>query len=319
MLGDSLQGVGQLELNGNQDVLVDLPLAGGSRRVKIAENNKALPHDRYYFMYHHFHNALETDLDIGAPGVARSSLDRFVIGLEKTFRDNLWSVDLRMPFVSDYGYAAPGFAVEGGDVGNLSVTLKRLLLASDTCAVAAGLGIDTPTGHDVTVRVGPDQLAVRNGAVYLSPYVGFLTTPGDRLFCHGFLQVDVPAGGNRVELSNAPGARLHDQTLMYLDVSAGYWLYRNRGAARLTGLAPMVEFHYTTTLDDADLVTGTLDGADFQLGNLLNRVDVVNLTVGLHAEVAGRTTVRAAGVFPLESRPERFFDAEFQLSINRRF
>jgi hypothetical protein len=42
------------------------------------------------------------------------------------------------------------------------------------------------------------------------------------------------------------------------------------------------------------------------------------VTAGLHAAI-GRTTVRAAGVFPVENEADRLFDAEFQFSLNRYF
>ena len=81
----------------------------------------------------------------------------------------------------------------------------------------------------------------------------------------------------------------------------------------------MVEFHYTTTLQDADVVAGDVAGTAFQFGNFLNRVDVVNLTVGLQAEVSGCTSLRIGGVFPLDDNPERPFDAEIHVSLDRRF
>jgi hypothetical protein len=43
------------------------------------------------------------------------------------------------------------------------------------------------------------------------------------------------------------------------------------------------------------------------------------VTVGLHGEVYGRTNLRIAAVFPLQAAPERPFDAEFQVSLNRGF
>ena len=107
---------------------------------------------------------------------------------------------------------------------------------------------------------------------------------------------------------------LADQTLLYLDASAGYWWYQSTDDSGLTGLASVVELHYTTTLNDAD--TANLTGGF--IGNLDNRFDVLNLTAGVHSEWSGNTAIRFAVVVPLD-RDERFFDSEMQVSIIRRY
>ncbi len=329
MFGDFLNPPLQLRtIAGNSNIAVDLPTGGGATRMKAAENNKAVPMDRCYFTYNHYHNAIEVSPQTRDPDAGRSfSTDRYVVGLEKTFFDDLWSIDVRLPLARPFAVASPDFSAEGGRVGNLWIGLKRSLWASEWLAASAGLGIDTPTGSDATSQTfSPAKVyTVHNEAVHLAPFVGFLAAPDDRLFCHGFLQVDVPANGNPVDASD-PGlgttqrlGTFTEQTLLALDVAAGYWLYRNRCAAVLTGLAPLVEFHYTTTLQDADALTGALGGSSFNFVSPLNRLDVVNVTVGIHAEIARRTELRVGGAFPLDSDVERLFDAEVLVSLNRRF
>ncbi len=39
-------------------------------------------------------------------------------------------------------------SISEGEVGNLGITVKALLLQSDTFAISAGLGIDCPTAID---------------------------------------------------------------------------------------------------------------------------------------------------------------------------
>ncbi|MFH1918341.1 MAG: hypothetical protein ABIP48_00425 [Planctomycetota bacterium] len=312
-----ISGYGQGDTPISRCVTMDIPPAGGSGRMKIAENNKALPMDRVYFIYNHYAGALEA----AASPTRVFPVDRYIVGAEKTFLDGRWSAEVRMPFASGLRFTVADFDVGNQDVGNLAVSLKRVLFQSDTSVVAAGLVIDTPTGSDVTGRISSRRFALSNDALHLLPYVGFLRAPDDVLFYQGFLQVDIAANGNRVELAGADLGRLTDQNLLFLDLSLGRWLLRNplgEEAPRLKGLAGIVEVHYTTTLQDTDVVNGAAGQALLQLSNPLNRIDVVNLTAGLHAEI-GMTEVRVAGVFPLRDAHDRLFDSELQVSVNRRF
>ena len=97
------------------------PLGGGGRSVKIAENDNCLPQDRVFFLYNHFHDAASIeDVPTVGPAVQRSiALDRYTIGFEKTFRDGLWSLELRMPFGCGYDYESADFASGVGQLGDL--------------------------------------------------------------------------------------------------------------------------------------------------------------------------------------------------------
>jgi len=317
--------------------IADLPLAGASRREKVAEDDNALPQDRVFFLYNHFENALhmESGIDPFMLTDRSFSVDRYTFGLEKTFLDRCWSVELRMPLAGETDFSTPQFGVSGGSTGNLAVVVKRLLYESDTAAVAIGLGIDTPTGSDVqgyASFVAPKFtfFSVHNDAVHLLPFAGFVRAPNDRFFYQGFAQVDIAANGNRIDYQNVYNSSiinsgragiLNEQNLLYLDLSGGYWLYRNPCACGLTGLAAMLELHYTTTLQDTDVVQRSAFPTAFQLTfeNCYNRVDVVNLTVGLHSEFANHTLCRVGAVFPLQSGDNRSFDSEVQVQIERRF
>ena len=112
--------------------LADLPLAAASRRVKIAEDDNALPQDRVFFLYNHFENALDMH---AFPSSSRSSLaersfsvDRYTLGVEKTLLDRCWSVELRMPLAGETDFStpllSPGFGVSGGSTGNLAVIIS---------------------------------------------------------------------------------------------------------------------------------------------------------------------------------------------------
>ncbi len=307
---------GSMEFFEGHHGIVDIPSPAGARNVKISENDKALPMDRIFFNYNHFQNALD-----GAVAGGRTKsfpIDQYTIGVEKTFFDELWSVELRLPFSRTPQVTGTDLAVDTGDVGNLAVIVKRLLFATETTAVGVGLPIGTPTGSDVTGQALVSSFSLSNDAVHLAPFIGIVNAPNDRVFCEGFLQVDVATQGNRIIYGGNNIGRLDEQTLLYLDFSMGYWLYRNPYAPFLTGLAGVVEYHYTTTLQNADLVGGT-DGNQFlQFGNAYNRQDISNITIGLHTEL-NQTTIRVGAAVPLGGVSNRLFDAEFQISANRFF
>jgi hypothetical protein len=323
MFGDSPFGVGSRVFpfsglpSSYSSSVPGAPATGVIQRVKIAENNKALPMDRVFFDYNHFENALEAGSAI-AP--SRSiDLDQYTFGIEKTFRDGLWSVDFRVPMSGAYNYEAPDVSGGTHHWGNLSLTFKRLLFSTDNFAFGGGLGVGLPTGSEVRGSVGATDYVVKNDACHLLPYVGFLAQPTERVFVQGFLQVDVATLGNGVQFDNVGLGRYNDQTLMYLDLQFGYWLYRNENASFLTGLAGVMEFHYTGTLQDTDVVSGD-NGVDFvTIGNMYNRVDSTNMTIGLWGKIGELSTLGVAGAVPLCNNHNRQFDGEIQIFFNRNF
>lgn len=353
MFGDFFQSGGDLlfqpnrlpQTNGLAQTAgsISIPSAGGSRRVKIAENNKSMPADRLIFSYSHFENALqftESTLNPNGPNLPPLAtttrtmpVDRYTIGFEKMFLDDQWSCEVRMPFQGAVGFQSPDIAGVGGQIGNLAIILKRLMYSDDDLAVAAGLGIDIPTGSDFTVTDSvpgfpplSNDIIFRNDALHLLPYVGFLCA-GDRpYFVNAFAQVDFAANGSRIDVGPVGGTpqtlgRFNEQNLLFLDLGAGYWLYRDEySEGRLTSLAAITELHYTTSIQDTDTVAGMAGGRPFNFTNRFNRFDILNLTSGVQAQVFNATSVRVAVVVPLGSGEDRrFFDNELQVQVNRRF
>jgi hypothetical protein len=326
MFGDSLTPTGRLSIipNSLPPVSVDVPLAGGGRRAKISENDKTLPMDRMFFMYNHFENAFEADPNLTIPGVQRYDLDRYTLGVEKTFFDGRTSIQARIPLSSQFVFANGSADVSGGQIGNLAITLKALLFEDDdeTFALGGGLTIDTPTGSDVNVSFAGTNYFIENGAVHLLPFVTALFHPDDDWFVQTSLQVDAAASGNPVIALD--GFRrpsrvgiLTDQTLLYADISVGRWLYRNEASDFFQGIAGIVELHYTTAMQDSDAVVFPTFGNLNRFDNPANRFDFLNLTTGVHWQVNDLTNVRVGGVFPLRSGFDRPFEAEVQVSVNR--
>ena len=345
MFGDFFMSGGNLNFNRNDTGVPNgqtfgsftVPGAGGSRRVKIAENNKAMPTDRLIFSYNHFENALqftETPLFNPAAAVRQTSpVDRCTIGIEKTFFDGLYSCEVRMPFVSQFDFQSASLIGDGGNVGNLALIVKRLLVEDEDFAVVIGLGIDIPTGNDfllddLTTLPAPTRFTFHNDSLHLLPYTGFLLAGDERpYFINGFLQVDVATAGNRIEAGPVNAAapqllgRFNEQNLLFVDLGTGYWLHRSdAGDGLITSLAAILEFHYTTSLQDTDVVAANVQGRPVNYRNNFNRFDITNVTTGVQAQLFDNTSLRVAGVFPLGSRDDqRFFDSEVQVQVNRRF
>lgn len=335
--GPSFQLLYNKFLSGGANGMADIPLAGAVRRMKIAENNKALPMDRVYFAYNHFHNAMagQNDPTVSLPGngqptgtIHRSPVDRYLVGVEKTFGCEEWSVDVRMPFSNGpmFDDTGSGFGVFGDEIGNLNVAVKRLLCACDCYALTLGLGIDTPTGSDVTGIAQGVPFTVHNEAVYLQPFIGCVGTLDEGMFYHGFLQFDINTNGNPIDVDGIDVGNFREQNLMNVDVAVGKWTYRNPQALYLTGLAGMIEFHYSTTIQDSDRIEVgdvfnppivTPIPVNMLFDNRSNRIDITNLTVGLHMEIAGQTTLRIGTALPLDDWPDRSFDAELMIQLNR--
>jgi hypothetical protein len=125
---------------------------------------------------------------------------------------------------------------------------------------------------------------------------------------------------------------IDEQTLMHVDLNCGYWLVRNPNARWITGFAPTLELHYTTTLENADIVTLPKDGTFVsrpgifaanppapQVGNLNNRVDILDLTAGGTVLLGDRVTFATGVAAPLRGRGDRTFDWELLLQLNYYF
>jgi hypothetical protein len=196
-----------------------------------------------------------------------------------------------------------------------------------------------PTGTSVLLRFNG---LYSNQTVNLLPFLAFVWTPTENWFSQGFAQVDLPlnestgtlglklvANGMTFadNLADPARARLAEQTLLRLNYGFGRWLYRSNDGF-LTALAAVIEFHYTTTLNNSDIVPFSLvqpnqiplpvldRGLTLGFGNLDNRIDVVNTVVGFPMYL-GMTSLYNGFVFPIS--PHRGFDFEYMFSVNRRF
>lgn len=351
MIGDNGGACGKVLFEGVTIAELDHPTFACSR-TKIADNNSPLPRDRVYFIYQSFQEATSTSVTasdpLGALSFDSASVDvnKYTFGLEKTFFDGSASFQIQLPFATNltnrpfFNFDAPAVAPDetNTNIRNLAMALKLRLWQSERLFLTGGGLLQVPTAPDVIGRAfsANDPLididhrfAYRNRAVILSPFLGALATPTDRLFLQGFAQVDVDLNGDRFDfdpvVNGQPLARqsfrVSQQTLMRLDAGAGRWFYRNPQANRITGIAASLEVHWTSTLNDAHVVTFVEPGfgSTVQVGNTANRTDPVYLTLGPTVEFANRSTLAVGFVAPLRTGDDRGFDWELNVQLNYRF
>lgn len=288
------------------DVIVPGSVVG---RQKISENSSPLPRNRVYVSYSYFDNT----------PLARGGIDvhRFTPGIEKTFLDGDMSFEVRLPFASTLDSTtrvSSRTSEESAELGDLTMYLKALLYDTPDFALAAGLGLSLPTSDDRQVQDGGVIVAeIESEAVHLLPYLGALYTPGSRFFAQGFVQLDFDTNGNGVS-DGGPAGTLQDPTLIYLDLGAGYWIYRNFGRSGLiSGIAPIFELHYNASVSGNDQVVGS----NFEFGTGDN-LDVVNLVFGLTTALHNNAELTFGYTMPFEGSDQQF-DGELRVFYNHFF
>jgi hypothetical protein len=304
---------------GGNEVIGAAPLPGANvPRFKMAENTSPLPQDRIYFDY-----SLYGSVPIGAPTV---NVNAFTLGFEKAFFDGAMSFEMRLPMASTIG----NDVVVGepsplqGEVGNLGMALKGLLMLRERFALSAGLALTAPTAEDMryffTPRANSPDLIIESDSVHLLPFVGGVWTPGDRLFAIGYFQIDVDANGAPVLANNGTGGltpqgRFREPTVMYADLTLGYWARRPDHSRRfIRGLAYVVELHMNQGLDSTSL---TRDFRGRATTFATPSLSVLDLTAGAHIALFRNTTLTAAYSTPLTQ--ERQFDGQLRILLNRYF
>jgi hypothetical protein len=307
--GDGWSLVANYAWSPNQ-VIVNVPYGGASvRRVKIADNTSPEPRDRLFFNFNFFRDV------IGGLG----DVSQYTFGCERTFWDGSGSLEVRVPFAATLaGEQTVGVEARDVEFGNVAAWFKAVLYEIPTGLISAGLGVAAPTGSSTRVLIGQTPiLQIENQAVHLLPFLGAMSTPRERWFWQGFLQLDVNTNGDPVR-GDVTGRRLsqfgvlQDATLLFADAGVGYALYENADTRGLTRFSPTAELHYSTTLQDTDVAAGN----GFLIRSPTPRFDVLNLTLGASFLWNERLWIRPAMVLPLRDDGDRHFDYEAMLQID---
>lgn len=320
MFGDSLPAVSHVEFGYPSPTnYAPAGISAAASILKIAENNQALTMDRVYFTYHYFHNAAPVSLS-GGPYVDYG-VSQYVLGAEKTLFDELASIEVRGSMLNDIDGFSPDGSFDNGVFSNLTVNFKLQLIETEDLGIVGGLGVGVPTGSDFQGYLPTGTtFALDNQAVYLLPFIGATYAPGDILFSTSFLQINTVANGDSFVVNGAPVDNLNPQTSMHVSTSLGAWLINADDGYAVQGVAWLNELHYTTALQDPDVVSTTGPFSEsIAIATSPGRFNMLNVTSGVHVQINDLTSFRVAGVFPIRRSADRTFDGEVQATINRQF
>lgn len=305
-----------------------VPVGAGDRIFKPSENSSPVPQTRFFFSYHHFDNALQpTNID----GVQRfMDVNRFVFGFEKANADRTASIEFRAPFAAgmapDQVYGVPS---AGSAFGNITVTPKVVLYQNSSTLYSLGLGVSLPTANDATLWFnGSPLVRYNNDSVHLIPFLGMYHHDAESAwYTISYLSLDCDVNGSRVDtVYDGTSGVYQDQTVMHADFALLCDLYVNPNASFLTRVTPLIELHYTTALQDSDVVYDSV--MEEVVTNPFGRYDVLNLTAGTHVMLGAHSTVTFAAVtklvddnweVPMFNTRGDFPDVELALQYNFRF
>jgi len=321
MIGDFLLPTGEISIDtGDQGLVAGIGLT--SCRFKVSENSSPLPTHRIFIQYQHFSNAAFAGEGGFGPSAFESfDIDRWIAGVEYPFFNDLFSIEIRAAWQNPYEFAGSSSTISGQDFIGLMPTLKALLWQTETTAIAAGMGINIPFGDAGDLSSDGASATVKKGSVFLQPYVAWVELWTPNTFTHLVTAIDIPLGGNAVYYDgDDTGGRITEQTFLYLDIALGHFFYQNPQSGLITTIAGVVEFHYATSLSDADEFTIAIGGGEFVgFGGDRKSIDVADITVGIHTEFATDTRFVVAAVFPLQNQALRPHDGELQVILEQRF
>ena len=294
------------------------PLVGGDRIFKIVENMSAFPTDRVFFNYHAFTNA------VTSANNQELDLYRYVLGIEKTVLDGNVSFEIRVPFATglnanqDISPVANPDSNQGTEFGNIAFAIKALLIRRRNMSISAGMGLSTPTGQDSKLLQGTSLFATfKNEAFFFQPFMAMLYEPNQRTWVQFVSQASIAANGNSFILNGGESGVVQDQSLLFLTTSVGSWIYRTNDSAQLIrGVAPILELHYSTTMQDTDEFTSNQGK---RVRNLSNRMDVLNMTGGIRTQLGSQSFLTISASVPLRDDEEALYDSEISMQFTRTY
>jgi hypothetical protein len=273
--------------------------SGGAGRMKASRNNNILPQDRLFIDY----SWSDAALFDAATDVRTHGLHQTIFGIEKSLMNGLCSLEVRLPMVDGYSSVQNAVIDQpaglGSEFGNMYVGGKAVLLGDSESTLTAGIGLTLPTGNSTDYSVGGNTTAeIDNQAIYVKPYIAYSRKHGATFF-QLWTELDVAAGGDDLSFGGTFRGTYQQQNLVSVDMQLGRWLFYNPSKAGwLQGIAPIVEMHYTSTMNDTDRVS---IGQNYT--NPFNQMDFWSVTMGTHMQVTNHSNLRLAASLPLHDGP----------------
>ena len=277
-------------VNGNGTTSILYKLTG----LKISDNNSPIPQDRVFYSFNYFDNLnASVDSHILSP-ISNLQVYHQLFGIEKTFLDGKASIGVRFPLNTIHlnsSASIPGVGGPSTAMGDLSIFLKYILCQRENVLFTTGLQVTPPTGPG---GFGGNKYYSYFRDTQIQPFIGYLFKR-DRFYLQGFSSVNVPTMSQ-------------DVTLMFNDVSIGYYVYRPSDPNKfVTAIVPTAEVHVTTPLNHRG----------FNATDLASTPDILNMTFGTNVELRRRAVISAAYVTPVTG--PKPFNAELVLLLNIRF
>lgn len=297
---------------------------------KVSENNSALPQDRIGLNFSTMQNVSLGRRIVGVPPVGQAVVDdlqEYSLFAERTLLQGLVSVDLTVPIyrtsefeINNNAEFLVGPQVQG-EMGDLAFGIKGLLHRSSSLATSLGLRVEVPTRGEV--RVDFTDTHLHDDVWHFTPYLATQWTPTQNLFFNGFASYRLNSTDMRATAAAGTYA-IREPTYLMIDGSAGYWFVRRPHGSGLTGLAALLELHYTTTPESEAALA--LQGIP-TTGAALGHTDYLNLTAGLTSRWNERVSLTGAVSAPLRSNSintnnsvlgptDRSYDWAFLLNLN---
>jgi hypothetical protein len=336
-------------------MLLSSPIIGYDM-INWAENGCILPQDRVFFDYRHFDSVGSVELiNLNGPDPLHGhpnayyqqqeliplSVDRYVIGFEKTFAERLWSIEVRLPF-QDQAQATqtfhPGESLDNSfDIGNIGLALKRYLIKGENLSLTGGLGMQLPTApatnltyetrmfliwNDLTTNLHEIiNVKQSNETVWLNPFLGVSYDAQNRFFAQGMMQLCVPLNPSSATLTTSvPDGTIDLFGTPVFDFNANpLHETTNLAIAFETLVRANVSVGYWLYQNRGPRLSSLaaiLEVNDTNtLGNRFNAT-VVNLGPQLAANV-GNTEIDVGLLVPISG--DTAYKSEFTCRVNRRF
>ncbi|MCA8998180.1 MAG: hypothetical protein KDA80_14375 [Planctomycetaceae bacterium] len=219
--------------------------------------------------------------------------DFWATRVEKTFFDGSQSIDVGVPYGSQFGY-------DSMVLQNIHLGYKKRLLSNQEAAVTAGFAVALPTNRHERIPLPrtPDSLVIDQERIGLVPSLSGAMSLAERWFAQASLQYIAYVNDDSVHYADQstgttiPYGKVEPGDFFAIDSNLGYWFYRNDCSVRgsdlpLTGVAAVIQLQHLEQL--------RADSLRLNNGFELNvRQSHTTMVVGLQAEVAFDTLLSLA-------------------------